>query len=366
MQKISDVAVVFDGTKLVPIVGAIITIVNVSGGSNQMYSDAGITAIANTVTDTNGGYSFYANDGVYDLTVTSGTLIGTRRIYVQDTTDIAIAQDLRLTLTSGVPVTTADITAAPTIYLTPYKGNKIGLNVGGTWQNVVTAEISLVLAGLTAGTPYDIFCYSGINGMPTLETLIWTNGTTRATALSRNAGILVKSTDISRRYLGTFIPTAAATTEDSVVNRYLWNYYNRAKRYMERHEVAASWAYTVAVVRQANANVANQLNFVIGISEDTVSSNLITTASNNTAGVVIGVGIGLDSTTVVSPDALAALIASPGINYNFQLAVSDEQYVTEGKHFLAWLEYSTATGITTWVGAPAGVSNSGIMGTVWG
>lgn len=37
----------------------------------------------------------------------------------------------RLTLTSGTPVTTSDVTAATTIYFTPYKGNRIAL-CGGT------------------------------------------------------------------------------------------------------------------------------------------------------------------------------------------------------------------------------------------
>src|SRR5665213_2163919 len=35
--------------------------------------------------------------------------------------------DGRLTLTSGVPVTTADVASATTVYFTPYKGNKIAL-----------------------------------------------------------------------------------------------------------------------------------------------------------------------------------------------------------------------------------------------
>ena len=39
----------------------------------------------------------------------------------------------RLTLTSGTPVTTNDVTAATTIYYTPYKGNAIQLYNGTNW-----------------------------------------------------------------------------------------------------------------------------------------------------------------------------------------------------------------------------------------
>lgn len=52
----------------------------------------------------------------------------------------------------------------------------------------------------------------------------WTDDTTRTDALTTQDGVLVKSSDKSRRYLGTFRTTSATTTEDSAANRFLFDY----------------------------------------------------------------------------------------------------------------------------------------------
>lgn len=49
----------------------------------------------------------------------------------------------RLTLTSGTPVTTSDVTNAATLYYTPYIANTIGLWNGISWQNLTFLETSL-------------------------------------------------------------------------------------------------------------------------------------------------------------------------------------------------------------------------------
>jgi len=49
------------------------------------------------------------------------------------TVDNAICQ-LRLTLTNGTPVTTADVTAATAVYVNPYAGDRIALYSGSEWN----------------------------------------------------------------------------------------------------------------------------------------------------------------------------------------------------------------------------------------
>ena len=144
--------------------------------------------------------------------------------------DFAVA-DGRLTLTSGIPVTTTDVTGATTIYYTPYKGTKIGLFDGSSTWNILTfAETSLPLGTLTSGLTYDLFAYNN-SGTLALEFSAWTNATTRATALVYQNGILVKSGATTRRYLGTFYTTSTTKTEDSTARSdFLWNYYNRVQR----------------------------------------------------------------------------------------------------------------------------------------
>jgi len=273
-------------------------------------------------------------------------------------------QDFRLTLTSNTPVTTADVTAATTLYCTPYKGNQIALQTGGVWSIFTTGQISIALGTLISGRPYDVFCYNNA-GTPTLELLAWTSTTARATALAYQDGILVKSGDSTRRYLGTFQTTSTTTTEDSVANRYLWNYYNRVARPMLRRESASSWTYSSNVSwRQANANTANQLNFVIGVAEDSVSAVYTAQAFNGDAtNRIMQAGIGLNNTT--SPSSSVSNAAQNNSTYmgGSGITASIEALPAVGVNYLAMLELGSGTGTQTWYGAGS-YSTLGISGKV--
>lgn len=278
----------------------------------------------------------------------------------------AIVQEFRLSLTTAVPVTTADVTAAGTLYCVPYVGNRITLYDGATWVTVTSAEFSLALTA-TSGKPYDVWCYLS-SGVPTLETLVWTNDTTQATPLARQNGVLVKSGDATRRYLGSFYTSGANVTEDSAAKRYLWNYYNRIPRTMLVVDTANSWTYTVAAFQQARASATNQLDFMIGVAEDVVQATVYSISANSTgSGVFTTNGIGLDSATVDS----SSLRVNPSINYGASTAQANiavyQASVAAGRHTLKWLEYSVATGTTTWYGDDNSVLfQSGIWGIVRG
>lgn len=58
----------------------------------------------------------------------------------------------RLTLTSGTPITTADVTGATTVYYTPYNGNGISLYDGSAWVGVSFSEVSIKLTDAQTGT----------------------------------------------------------------------------------------------------------------------------------------------------------------------------------------------------------------------
>lgn len=275
-----------------------------------------------------------------------------------------LIQDFRLTLTTAVPVTTADVTGATTIYCTPYKGTSIALYDGTNWNLRTSAEFSLALGTLTSGKPYDVFCYDNAT-VPTLEFLVWTNDTTRATALVYQDGILVKSGATTRRYMGTFYTTATTTTEDSAANRYLWNYYNRVQRPMLRVDTTDTWNYTTATIRQANGSTANQLNYVVGLAEDSVDA-MVGAAASNTAQATIAIGVGVDSTTAFS--GIYPVNNINVANTNSTVVGFYKGIPGVGRHFLAWLEYSQNTGTTTWRGdngAPL-ISQSGITGSLLG
>ena len=151
----------------------------------------------------------------------------------------------RLTLTTGVPVTTTDVTGAGTLYLTPAMSGsgQIGLYINGAWQLVTSAQVSLSLT-LTSGKNYDVFAYYSSGGVLTLVlSNQWTNDTTRADALATQDGAQVLSSDHTRRWLGTLRASGTNTTEDSVAKRFLWNAYNQRSRTMKVTESTDSWTY---------------------------------------------------------------------------------------------------------------------------
>ena len=275
----------------------------------------------------------------------------------------------RLTLTSGTPVTITDVTAATTMYFTPYKGNLIALYDGSaTWTVYPFTERSLALGTLTDDLPYDVFAYDN-SGTVTLEFTAWTNGTTRATALTTQNGVLVKTGATTRRYLGTFRTDTTTTTEDSFAKRFVWNYYNRVPRSLRVLEATNSWAYTIATIRQANGSTANQLAVVIGVAEVELEAYVqVQVASDQAAGSIVAhVGIGEDSTTTIHTSCVRGGLFNPAANVRISPTASLRLYPAVGYHFYAWLERSTAAGTTTWYGDDNGLlEQSGIHGSIMG
>jgi len=280
----------------------------------------------------------------------------------------------RLTLTSGTPVTTSDVTAATTIYFTPYKGNRIALYDGTNWSLYSFTERSLTVPS-TTNTNYDIFIYDNA-GTLTLEAVAWTNDTTRATVLVLQDGVYVKSGATARRYLGSFRTTGTSgQTEDSgdrgsltECKRYVWNYYNRAPRRIRIIDSTDSWSYSTNTYRSWDNNNANRVSFLIGVSEDLVFLDF-TTGLKDSGQNYAGAGIGLDSTSSNSAD-LKLACSPPGAaaNHGVPLRATFNQSVSAGYHYLQLLEISTGGGATqTWLGDDGkSYIQYGASGCIWG
>lgn len=263
-------------------------------------------------------------------------------------------QDFRLTLTSGVPVLTSNVGLSTTIYLCPYIGNKISLYNGSVWKTLTSAQVSLALGVLTASVCYDVFAYDN-SGTVTLEKLAWTSSVTRATALAYQDGILVKSGDATRRYIGTFYAeTTSATTmyftQDSTTNSYgasLWNYYNRVKIGLKNPlDSSATSGYTNTTwVRLDAPGLTNYIRYVVGVSEDAIAVSMNLGSSNSVASVNRGIGIGYDS---VSVPYHSTSFGSVDANDVFTHSLIHTRFPTTGLGFLVPLVYSQASGTTTW------------------
>ena len=177
----------------------------------------------------------------------------------------------RLTLESNVPVSTTDQTAKTTIYYTPYNGTKISLYDGTTWATYNFSQLSLALGTLTSGANYDVFLYNNA-GTLTLESLVWSTNTARATALALQDGVYVKSGATTRRYLGTFRTTSTTTTEDSLQNRFVWNLNNPVERLLYKNTYP-TYAYTghtysTSAWRAWNNDATMAVYFVNGIDRN--------------------------------------------------------------------------------------------------
>ncbi len=103
-----------------------------------------------------------------------------------------LSQSGRLTLTTSVPVTTADVTAALLVYYTPYVGEVLTLFNGSVWVPVTYAELSL-------------------KATDTAQTGTMTNGTKVITGLT-NTGGLVRGMQVTGTSVGA---SAVIVTIDS-------------------------------------------------------------------------------------------------------------------------------------------------------
>lgn len=281
----------------------------------------------------------------------------------------------RLTLTSGTPVTTSDVTGATTVYYAPHKGSRIALYDGANWNIRTFSEKTCTLTttciggggALTSDKNYDLFIYDD-NGTPTFDSPVaWTNNTTRATAIQLQDGVYVKSGATTRRYVGTIRTTSTTTTEDSTTKRFVWNYDNRVARTMRAVDTTDTWEYSAQSWRQANANSANQLDFVVGVSEDTVESTVYGSFYNSTASYRNAyVGIGLDSTTANSASITPSSSATNAFWASLQATYRGLPGI--GRHYFVWLEFGAGSDTQTFggdFGEPT-VRQTGIVGVISG
>lgn len=273
----------------------------------------------------------------------------------------------RLTGTTGVPVTTADVTAITTIYYAPYGGcNQLALFDGTSWAQTAFAQLSIAVPA-TTNQMYDVFVYDNA-GVMALELTAWTNDTTRATALTTQNGVYVKTGALTRLYLGSFrTSSVSGQTTDSVLSRLIWNYYNRVDRSLAKAETTASWAYaTSATIRQVRATATNQVEFVIGVAEVEVQASYGCVLTQDMAGLLsFRIGLGLDTTTAFSTAQAGNTIVLTSANQSTG-AAAYAAYPAVGYHYLAMLEAGNAGATATFYGTGTYTGSAVLLGRVKG
>ena len=269
-------------------------------------------------------------------------------------TDLALSQvcEGRLSLESGVPVSTSDQTAKTSVYFMPYHGNRVSLydTSTGRWTIHEFAQLTFSLTDLTADRNYDLYVYS-LNGVVTVDNnglTTWgsSNNTSRQTAseLESQDGVWVKKDAHNYRYLGTIRTTdTTGQCEDSFAKRLVWNAYNQVDRAMYHLPSADSWSYNLNVIRQAGATASNQVECVTGRDGNaiTVDNAVMYSHSAAATNTYVAVGIG-ESATDTNATGCQMLASNPQVAASTDFVSAHlKKHKSEGYHFYTMTEVVT-------------------------
>lgn len=277
----------------------------------------------------------------------------------------------RVTLSTGdaVPISAAGQT---TVYYTPHRHNRVQLWDGTRWYWSDFAELSQATtdntkspAAVANNSNYDVFVWNDSGTMRATRGPAWSSATARGSGAGTteleyfmgrwvNKNVITNG-PVGRRglYVGTIRSDGSAQINDTLAKRHVWNMFHRVVRPMAVTESTNSWSYLTATYRQANANAANQLAYVVGFNDDPVYARVFAIYDSATRG---SVGIGLDSTTVNS-----ALVFGAGIGGILEATYHGQGGL--GSHILVWLENGGGAGAATWLGDDGGtIVQTGITG----
>ncbi len=306
---------------------------------------------------------------------------------------LALGPQGRLSLSSAVAVSEADVVGATSIYYVPSVGRWVPVYNGADYILAsIGAQLTLPLDSNSGHTGYHqsgkIFDLFAVNDAGTVRLVTgpaWSSDTSRGagagtTELEVNDGLLLNKVTIVARYgsgsgdtlsvaagratyLGSFRAVANGQATDSAANRLLFNAYNQTGRSLLVYEATASWNYSTNTWRQANNSLSNQVSVLAGLAGMMVNLSGMVYAFNSTASArQVSMAIGVDSTTV--PAALS-LIGSAGVVALFaSFGCSYSGYPGLGYHTLTWLERGVGTDTQTWAGTSGTNVRSGLTGSV--
>jgi hypothetical protein len=267
----------------------------------------------------------------------------------------------RLTLSSQTPVMTSSVSAAGTIYYTPYVGNLTPIWTGSGFSVAAFPELTNVLANSSTGNAgpaaaiassvYDLFVWSNAGTITLTRGPAWTSLTVRSagTALSRVNGVLTNAVAItngpaaqSGTYVGTIMTDAAGATvsynlgsaaaRGGAASLGVWNAYNQVETSAFVSDTTGNWLYASSTVRMANNSAGNRVSFVLGLNEDAVDAISSQVIALGGSAAFYDVGWGLDTTS-----AWAARSRMPAAQY-MTTTGSRSIYPGIGGHFIQMLE----------------------------
>ena len=314
-----------------------------SSGQTLQYTDRGGWEVitAQTVSGGIGIASLAASDWALDDDVPfyDASLAGERKGSVGRHLGLRFAvPGGRLTLTTGTPITNADVNGS-TLYYTPFLHNRIELYDGTRWALYAFTEQSVAVPA-TATRPFDVFGYLSAGALALDPPLVWSSDTARATTLVRQDGRLVKNGDATRLYLGSGRTIAASTCHDTDTNRYLINAYNQVNR---RLFLCPGWTDTDSTTSYTHATTATwseifstggaRVQWLDAYDYLGPRPYLNAKFNYNLGAGTTSFGLGIDSVT----SAQAAAVDNSGLNFTCSMNVPFRPPFVLGARYAAML-----------------------------
>lgn len=189
----------------------------------------------------------------------------------------------------------------------------------------------------------------------------------RATALTTQDGVLVKSGDATRRYVGTFVATTTTQTQctfggttTQVGGKWLvYNYYHQQPFALNVFDGTANWSYATATWRPMNGTEANHVEFILGqVPSELDLHAMVEIVCDATEAGSIAIGINaindiVTGTPVATPRQLYSegTIAAAGITVVLSCEADWQGRPPVGWHAAYPLERVRTGTLTYWGGA---------------
>jgi hypothetical protein len=363
----------------------------------MMVTGTGSVAITPTSATINGLSSLTLNQGQNALVVSDGSN-WQAAVSLSRAAGSTTAPQGRLTLTSGMPVSSADATGTTLFYTPSAAGSGVPLNDGsGSFAmtrfpecSQATADLSKSPAAVIANANYDIFAWMDGAVARATRGPAWLNATSRGT------GVSTSEIDFTSAYptnkfgitngplagrgtlVGTIRSNASSQLVDTHLARLVCNAYNIVPRHMSVTDpiTGGSWAALGDnAFRVAHGNAANVCNFVVcipGSFTDTTQPGFYADFTA-TLGMLSNGGFGV---TVPALDwtsgspvnfGITSIASFAGGSLEGNISGIFRGYAGIGLHIMSWLEFSSSGASIQFFGqsSPPLMWTSGMIGTVW-
>jgi len=309
----------------------------------------------------------------YISTVLGGPvpIVGNINSFMDDAYSFPAMAGGRLTLAAATPVMTSSVPGATSIVYTPYRGlwtpvwnatqgMFVMVNAGGDVSQLLT-DATKSPAAAASSSVYDMFFWLDGTTPRCTRGPVWASTSTRSMALTNLQGIRVNSTAITNgpgQYQGTYVGTIytnGSATCDWILGvpasggtaawLGVWNTFNRVHVCTRVTDTGAPYTY-MGGIRQARGSTGMQVNYVVGVAEDSPIISFQTTIQTpGVSGVYGSVSVGDDSISYFEIPGGICYSNGPATNLDSVCAMYQKGYGEPmiGLHYAAALEMTGDT-----------------------